>query len=178
MTMHHVMVVMVARPPAVNAAHREAADLANAIIAGQTRGMIQMRTWAQEWYGLALPDPLAMMSSGQSGSMPGGMSHSGQETTVGHGMPGGMMPGSQGIPQDMRGEMSMMADMWKLPPARLEAVFLSMMIPHDQSALNMAALVPRRAEHQELKDLAQAISHSQSNEIATMNARHSAWYGL
>jgi uncharacterized protein (DUF305 family) len=182
MIMHHAMAVMMARPVAVNAAHQETADLANAIIADQTREIGEMRTWAQTWYGVAIPDPIAMMDammpSGQSGSMPGGMDHSGHGMPAGQGMPGGMMPGGQGMPHDMMGEMSMMADLWRLPPNRLEAVFLSMMIPHHQGALDMAALVASRAAHQELKDLAQAITQSQSNEIATMNAWLSSWYGL
>ena len=204
MTMHHAMAVMMARPVVANAAHQETRDLANGIIADQTREIGQMRAWAQDWYGVTIPDPLAMMDSmmpsGQSASMPGGMDHSGSGMPAGQGMPGGMLPGGQGMPggmmpggqgmpggmmpggqsmpADMMGEMSMMTDLWKLPPSRLEAVFLSMMIPHHQGALDMAALVPDRAAHQELKDLAQAIIQSQSGEIATMTAWLSSWYGL
>jgi uncharacterized protein (DUF305 family) len=193
MTMHHAMGVVMARPLVGNAAHQEAVDLANSIIADQTREIGQMRTWAQEWYGVTIPDPLAMMDvmmpSGQSGSMPAGMDHSGHSMPGAHGMPGGMMPGGQGMPggmmpggrgmpADMMGQMSMMADLWKLPPNRREALFLSTMIPHHQGALDMAALVPGRAAHQELNDLAQAIIQRQSSEIATMNAWLAAWYSL
>ena len=45
-------------------------------------------------------------------------------------------------------------------------------------AVDMANLVPDRAAHQELKDLAQGIIQSQSGEITTMNAWLSSWYGL
>ena len=71
-----------------------------------------------------------------------------------------------------------MADLWKLPPYRLEAVFMAMMIPHHQSALSMASLVADRASHQELKDLDGQIISSQSAEIEQMNAWLAAWYGL
>jgi len=39
------------------------------------------------------------------------------------------------------------------------------MIPHHQSAIEMARRVPERAAHQELKDLAQNVINSQSSEI-------------
>ena len=53
--------------------------------------------------------------------------------------------------------MSMTESLEKLPPARLEVVFMSQMVPHHQSAIEMARLVPDRAAHQELKDLAKTI---------------------
>ena len=191
MTMHHAMAVMMARAVASNATHPELKQLAATIIDDQTREIAQMRGWARDWYGLEIPDPVAMMDAmmqpgGQmpgSGATPGGMDHSGHSMPGGmmpggQGIPGGMMPSSQGMPAVMMGEMSMMADLWKLPPARLEAVFLSLMIPHHQGAVDMATLVPDRAAHQELKDLAQGIIQSQSGEITTMNTWLSSWYGL
>ena len=81
-------------------------------------------------------------------------------------------------PGDMMGDMSMMGDLAKLPPARLETTFMSLMVPHHQEAVDMAGLVPDRAAHQELKDLAQSIIQSQTTEIQTMNAWLAAWYGL
>ncbi len=63
-------------------------------------------------------------------------------------------------------------------PGRLDVVFLSMMIPHHQSAIAMAKLVPDRASHQELKDLATGIISSQSAEIDKMNGWLQSWYSL
>ena len=54
----------------------------------------------------------------------------------------------------------------------------SLMVPHHQGAIDMAMLVPDRAAHQELKDLADSITASQSDEIAKMNSWLAAWYGL
>jgi uncharacterized protein (DUF305 family) len=53
-----------------------------------------------------------------------------------------------------------------------------MMIPHHESAIRMAQLVPDRAAHQELKDLAGQIIASQSAEISQMNTWLSSWFGL
>ena len=48
MTMHHAMAVMMARPAAAQAPHQETKDLAQAIIADQTREIAQMRSWAKD----------------------------------------------------------------------------------------------------------------------------------
>src|SRR5215212_10207348 len=49
MTMHHSMAVMMARPAAAQSAHQETRDLAQSIIADQTREIAQMRSWAKDW---------------------------------------------------------------------------------------------------------------------------------
>ncbi|GIW07510.1 MAG: hypothetical protein KatS3mg060_2315 [Dehalococcoidia bacterium] len=90
-----------------------------------------------------------MMESMSSGQMPM--------------MPG--MPMMEHMPMGGMHDMSMMADLRKLPPNRLEVVFMSLMVPHHQGAIDMATLAPDRAAHQEIKDLAQQIIGSQSGEI-------------
>ncbi len=178
MTMHHAMAVMMARPAAAQAPHQETKDLAQAIIADQTREIAQMRSWAKEWYGMEIADPVAMMDQmmghgqghGQGHNMPG-MTHSGMPAH------GGMPMGQTGDMSTLH-DMSMMASLWKLPPNRLEAVFLSQMIPHHQDAIDMAMLVPDRAAHQELKDLAKSITRSQGDEITKMNGWLGSWYSL
>jgi len=182
MTMHHAMAVEMARPVVANATHQELKDLAQGIIDAQTKEIAQMRSWAKDWYGMDIPDPVAMMDQmmGQSQGMPG-MSHPGMGAGTGSGMG---MPMQPGMPMGQTGDMSMMNDMsmmeslWQLPPQRLEVVFLSQMIPHHQSAIDMARLVPDRAAHQELKDLAKNITESQSAEIDKMNGWLSSWYSL
>ena len=62
MTMHHAMGVMMSQPVAANATHPELKTLAASIIEDQTREIGQMRTWARAWYGLEIPDMLAMMT--------------------------------------------------------------------------------------------------------------------
>jgi uncharacterized protein (DUF305 family) len=174
MTMHHAMAVMMARPVVANATHQEAKDLAQTIITDQAKEIAQMRGWAKDWYGMDIPDNVAMMDQmmgqGQNMSMPG-MHH----PEMGPGMG---MPMQSGMPMGQMGDMSMMGDLWKLPPKRLEVVFMSQMIPHHQRAIDMAKLVPDRAAHQELKDLAKNIIESQSAEIDKMNNWLSTWYSL
>ena len=177
MTMHHAMAVMMARPAVANAGHQETRELGQAIIDDQTREIAQMRAWAKEWYGLEIPDHVAMMDQmmGPGQGMPG-MGQSGMHQS---GMP--MQPGmsmNQSGDMPMMHGMSMMADLWKLPPQRLDAVFMAMMIPHHQGAIDMATLVPDRAAHSELKDLATNVVGSQRSEIDEMNGWLSSWYSL
>jgi uncharacterized protein (DUF305 family) len=49
-----------------------------------------------------------------------------------------------------------------------DAMFLRMMIPHHQMAVDMSQQALERAEHPELKELAQTISDEQSAEIEQM----------
>jgi uncharacterized protein (DUF305 family) len=178
MVMHHGMAVMMARPVVANASHQELKDLAQAMIDDQTREIAQMRSWAKDWYGLDVPDHVAMMDQmmGQGHGMPG-MNPAGMAPGMGMPMHGGMPMGQMGD-MPMMHDMSMMASLWKLTPQRLEAVFMSQMIPHHQGAIDMAKLVPERAAHQELKDLSTTIIESQSAEIEQMNSWLSGWYSL
>src|SRR5690349_14638928 len=95
MTMHHGMAVMMARPTVTNASHQEVKDLAQSIINDQTKEIAQMRGWANDWYGLDIPDPVAMMDQ----TMGSGMG-SGQRGMPGMNMPGMMSPGSGGMPMN------------------------------------------------------------------------------
>jgi uncharacterized protein (DUF305 family) len=175
MTMHHAMAVEMSRPVVAQPAHQETKDLAQGIIDAQTKEIAQMRAWAKDWYGMDIPDPVAMidraMGQGRGTNMPG-MNRSGMGTGQ-----SGMPMGQHGDMSTMN-DMSMMASLWKLPPNRLEVVFLSQMIPHHQSAIDMANLVLDRAAHQELKDLAKSIIQSQGDEINKMNGWLGSWYGL
>lgn len=55
--------------------------------------------------------------------------------------------------------------------------FIDMMVPHHQGAVQMAQLAQRRAEHPEIKQLAEAIIRSQEAEIATMKGWRKDWFG-
>ena len=56
--------------------------------------------------------------------------------------------------------------------------FLQAMIPHHQSAIVMARDALQKAEHQEIKDLANAIISAQEAEISQMQQWLKDWYGL
>lgn len=61
--------------------------------------------------------------------------------------------------------------------APFDRLFIDMMVPHHQGATAMARIALARAEHPQIKRLAQAIVAAQDKEIARMKAWRKAWYG-
>jgi uncharacterized protein (DUF305 family) len=57
-----------------------------------------------------------------------------------------------------------------------ETEWMSMMIQHHMGALEMAELVSSRANHQEIKDLAQNIIRDQNREIGDLTTWLKQWY--
>ncbi len=53
--------------------------------------------------------------------------------------------------------------------------FIDQMIPHHEDAITMAEMALKKAEHQEVKDLAQKIITAQNSEIKTMKEYRTAW---
>ncbi|MDQ3255785.1 MAG: DUF305 domain-containing protein [Acidobacteriota bacterium] len=89
-------------------------------------------------------------------------------------------------PQAMNMEMPGMMDSMKgMDMTRLNAatgnafdlMFIDMMTPHHQGAVTMAREALTKAEHPEIKRLAQQIIDAQEHEIAQMNKWKSAWGG-
>ena len=60
---------------------------------------------------------------------------------------------------------------------QVDRMFLRMMIPHHQLAIEMAEDALENAEHQELKGLARQIIKDQSAEIEEMEGYLKDWYG-
>jgi uncharacterized protein (DUF305 family) len=58
-----------------------------------------------------------------------------------------------------------------------ERAFLEAMIPHHQSAIKMARVAKRRAEHRQIRELAEAIIAAQSNEIRDIRRIHRRLFG-
>jgi uncharacterized protein (DUF305 family) len=56
--------------------------------------------------------------------------------------------------------------------------FIEQMIPHHQSAVEMADLALSRAKHPELKQLATNIKTAQTQEIKAMQGWYKQWYGV
>ncbi|MFB2920682.1 DUF305 domain-containing protein [Aerosakkonema funiforme] len=62
--------------------------------------------------------------------------------------------------------------------SEVDRVFIEMMIPHHQSANEMAEMALQHAENPEVKELAQKIIDEQSREIEQMQTWYRQWYGI
>jgi len=78
---------------------------------------------------------------------------------------GGMM----GYNNSMMGQNQVMGS--------IDAHFIEQMIPHHEDAITMADLALEKAEHPEIKQMAQDINRTQSEEIEQMRAWYKSWYG-
>jgi len=56
--------------------------------------------------------------------------------------------------------------------------FMEQMIPHHEDAVAMSELALTRAEHPELKQLAETIIRDQTREIEQMRTWYTSWYGV
>lgn len=142
MIAHHQGAVDMANLALTNAKHQEIKDMANAIIAAQTKEIGDMQGWQTAWGYPA-----------SSGSMM--EDHS-----------------SMGMMNDMAG---MTESLKSLSGDVFDKAFLSSMIEHHQSAINMAYPGQTNAQHEEVKTLTKAIVDAQSKEIAQMKQWQSDW---
>ncbi len=61
--------------------------------------------------------------------------------------------------------------------APIDRAFIDMMVPHHESAMAMAEIAQERAEHPELRQLADDIIAAQSSEITRMRDWREQWFG-
>jgi uncharacterized protein (DUF305 family) len=79
------------------------------------------------------------------------------------------MPGmAEGMSMDM-------SHMTHMSGNELDVMFIDMMKPHHEGALTMAKDALAKAEHPEIRQLAQAIIDAQTREIEQFNAWRKAW---
>lgn len=79
----------------------------------------------------------------------------------------------------MSGAMaSMTASLEGRTGAAFDRAFIEGMIVHHEGAVAMAEQALQRAEHEELKQMANEIISAQTREIATMQGWLEAWYGV
>ena len=140
MIMHHEGAIVSSQHMIADSERTELRELAENIQESQTEQIEQMREWREEWYGNA-ERTFGMMGPTQMDEM---MREGRMEE-----MMGGSMQGRMG------GDMT-------------EGMFLRMMIPHHQVAIDMSELALEEADHPELKELAQKIIDEQSAEIELM----------
>jgi len=148
MVMHHQGAIMSAQMMIADSDRPELRDLARRIAETQQREIEQMRAWRAAWFGSA-DVPVAGMDP------MAGMMHD-------EGMMGG---------RDMGG---MMGREGMMDPDRM---FLRMMIPHHQLAIDMAEDALKNGQHEELQGLARETIAGQSAEITEMEGYLREWYG-
>lgn len=61
--------------------------------------------------------------------------------------------------------------------SQIDSHFIEQMIPHHEDAITMADLALVRAEHPEIKTLANNITKAQSEEIEQMKQWYTSWFG-
>ena len=73
----------------------------------------------------------------------------------------------------------MAMDMHDLHGAKpFDRMFIDMMIPHHQGAIQMARAELATGKTRRLRSIARAIVRDQAKEIRTMNAWREQWYGV
>jgi len=139
MTMHHEGAIMSSEHMISDSKRPELRELAENIEESQSEQIDRMQEWRDEWH----PD------AEQTSGMPAGM----MDEMMGDGMMERMMGGSM---QEMMGG------------GATDEMFLRMMIPHHEMAVDMSEKALEEAEHPELKDLARKIIDEQTAEIELM----------
>jgi uncharacterized protein (DUF305 family) len=142
MIVHHQGAIMSSEHMIADSERPELRQLAENIQRSQSEEIEQMRAWREQWYPDAEPTS-EMMDSTQVEGM----------------MDSAQMDG-------MMGEGHMQEEMMGGDTA--DSMFLRMMIPHHQSAIDMSEQALERAEHPELRGLAQQIIDEQTAEIGLM----------
>ncbi len=139
MTMHHKGAIMSSKHMISDSKRPELRELANNIGESQSTQIDQMQEWREEWY----------PNASQTSRMPAGA----MDEMMRGGMMEGMMGGSM---QEMMGGDA------------TDEMFLRMMIPHHQMAVDMSEKALDEADHPELKNLARKIIDEQTAEIELM----------
>lgn len=142
---HHEDAITVAKLAQDKAQHQEIKTLAQNIINDQTKEINEMKTWYKNWYGKDVPTGTIVMN--QHGMMRGNSMH-----------------------------MNSDADLDKLKNSpNFDKDFIEEMIPHHQMAIMMASMLKNGTTQPEMKQLADNIITSQTNEINQMQKWYSDW---
>lgn len=149
---HHQLALDMANDCLAKASTEGVTELCQMIIDVQSSEIEQMREWLLAWYNIEYR-PISMYNP--SDDM-GGMDH------------GDMQMDEPVVDPPMM--MGMMAGLDRLEGLDYEIAWLESMIDHHDDALHMSERVLERAEHEELRTLAENIIAAQSAEIAMMEA--------
>jgi uncharacterized protein (DUF305 family) len=155
---HHQMALDMAQDCLAKASTSEVIVLCQAVVDAQTPEIEQMVVWLRDWYGIAYaPMSMLIVEDQAMGEMNDG-GHSGHGTA------------DETLATDPAGMMGMMAGLNRLEGRAYEIAWLESMIDHHDDALHMSERILQRAEHAELRTLAEAIISAQTAEIAMMEA--------
>lgn len=145
---HHEDAITMSKLALTKAKRPEVKELAQNIIDSQSREIDQMKSWYKEWYGRELPTGDTVMN--QHGMMGGSSMHMG-----------------------MMGNDS---DISRLEEASdFDTAFVQEMIPHHQMAVMMASMLKNGTQRSEMKQLADDIITTQTEEIDLMRSWLSEW---
>lgn len=162
MVPHHQGAIEMARIAQTRAQHPEIKAMADDIIASQAAEIDQLKAWRTAWFGSDQTPPMSQMPMIE-GVTTGSGGHSG-----GHG-------GMSGTSSSM--DMTRDVEALRNAPEPFDRAFIAAMIPHHQDAVAAAKAAGDRAQHQEIKQVAQAIIAAQEREIAQMQQWQQAWFG-
>ena len=141
MSMHHQHGIDMAKLAVSKATNTQLRELARKMASSQQKDITQMRTWRNKWY--------SKMPKAMNMQMPG-MSHSSHE--------------------EMMKQMSEHMDKLKNATGRdFDMAFIDTMIPHHQQAIEMSRDAVQKAQHAELKALAQKTIDEQQKEIEELS---------
>jgi uncharacterized protein (DUF305 family) len=79
-------------------------------------------------------------------------------------------------PQQMRSMGMMMGPQQLAHSDPFDKAFIDAMIPHHQSAIEMAKVAYEKSDNPQIKELAQNIMSAQQEEIEQMNRWRHQWY--
>ncbi|BAU15810.1 hypothetical protein LEP3755_63750 (plasmid) [Leptolyngbya sp. NIES-3755] len=145
---HHQGAVKMAQEALQKSKRPEIKKLAQSIIDDQDKEIAQMQQWRKTWYANAESTPMAWNSGTKS-----------------------MMPMSQ----DQMNGMMMNMDLGAADD-QFDLRFINAMIPHHESAIDMANDALQKSKRPEIQKLATAIVSSQQAEIDQMKQWRKAWY--
>lgn len=155
---HHQMALDMAEDCLAKVETESLRVVCQGVIDAQTAEIETLRGWLSEWYGIeyapmAMSELMELMGLAPSAGME--MGH-GDHTT--------------NPLTDMPLMMGMMSGLDRVEGAEYEVAWLEAMIDHHDDAVHMSERILERAEHEELRALAQQIIDDQTAEIEQMES--------
>jgi uncharacterized protein (DUF305 family) len=183
---HHEGAVAMADLALSRAQHPELKKLAEAIKTTQTKEIQQMQNWYKQWYGTDVPNWGPGMGWGWSNWNQQQQSNNTQPywgpgdwddwDDWNSGM-GCCMMGGGGRGTNMMGGRWRNTNLYALQnTSDFDREFIQQMIPHHQMGVMMAQMVLTGNPRSEIKNLAESIIKSQTNEINQMQQWYQKWY--